>query len=144
MQAVVFIFVVALHAAVPNGLSPDVVISEAYGAGGNSGSDYPADYVELFHRGTPSCAANGNDTRIIDLVGYGIANYYEGAAPAQGATTTTATKRNAEGTSRREACLSVTMPESAGVVGEAPYASDNVAGTISGTIEQNQPVRSKA
>ena len=33
-----------------------------------------------------SCAANGNDTRIIDLIGYGAtANYFEGAGPAPGA-----------------------------------------------------------
>src|SRR5215207_11610343 len=30
--------------------SRDLVISEVYGAGGNAGSDYPADYVELFNR----------------------------------------------------------------------------------------------
>ena len=164
----------SVPAAVPNGPSPDLVISEVYGAGGNSGSDYPADYVELFNRGTTtvslagkslqytsatgtgvfgsitilsgtiepgqyvlvqagpgpvspditlvasmgatagkvvlangtaglgcnsavSCAANGSDTRIIDLVGYGNANYFEGAGPALGATNTTSTKRNAEG-----------------------------------------------
>lgn len=164
----------SVPAAAPNGPSPDLVISEVYGAGGNAGSDYPVDYVELFNRGTTtvslvgkslqyasaagtgafgsvttlsgtieagqyvlvqagpgpvtpditlvaslgatagkvalangttslgcnsaaSCAANGNDTRIIDLVGYGAANYFEGAGPALGATLTTSTKRNGEG-----------------------------------------------
>lgn len=154
--------------------SPDLVISEVYGAGGNAGSDYGADYVELFNRGTTTvtldgkslqyasatgtgnfgsittlsgsvepgqyvlvqatggavpaditlvasmaaaggkvalaqgttslgcntaatCAANGTDARIIDLVGYGTANYFEGAGPAQGASVTTSTKRNLEG-----------------------------------------------
>ncbi len=34
-----------------------------------------------------SCAANGNDTRIIDLIGYGAtATYFEGAGPAPGTT----------------------------------------------------------
>ena len=167
-------------AAAPNGPSPDLVVSEVYGAGGNTGSNYPADYVELFNRGTAtvpldgkslqytsaagtgnfggfsgsttvlsgsiepgqyilvqastgsplvagditlqasmaaaagkvalavgteplgcnsavSCAANGADSRLIDLVGYGNANYFEGAGPAQGATLTTATRRVGEG-----------------------------------------------
>jgi uncharacterized protein len=159
--------------AVPNGPSPDLVISQIYGGGGNSGATYSHDYIEIFNRGaasvsldgkslqyasatgsgnfganatqltelsgsippgtyllvreatnnaavgaplptpylddpTPinmsgsagkvviangtttlgcntaaSCAANGNDTRIIDLIGYGGANYFEGSpAPA--------------------------------------------------------------
>ena len=159
--------------AVPNGPSPDLVISQIYGGGGNSGATYSHDYIELFNRGSASvsldgkslqyasatgsgnlganagqltelsgsiapgryllvreatnnaavgaplptpylddptpinmsgtagkvalangvttlgcntaetCAANGNDTRIIDLIGYGGATYFEGA-PAPG------------------------------------------------------------
>ena len=161
--------------AVPNGPSPDLVISQIYGGGGNSGATYSHDYIEIFNRGTASvsldgkslqytsatgsgnlganatqltelsgsippgkyllvreatnnaavgaplptpylddptpinmsasagkvalangittlgcntadtCAANGNDTRIIDLIGYGGATYFEGA-PAPGLT----------------------------------------------------------
>jgi uncharacterized protein len=168
--------------AVPNGPSPDLVISQIYGGGGNSGATYSHDYIEIFNRGTttvslsgkslqyasatgtgnfgasPSqltelsgslapgryllvreatnnpavgaplpapylddptpinmsgsagkvviangtttlgcntaatCAANGNDTRIIDLIGYGGANYFEGAA-APGLSNTTANFR---------------------------------------------------
>jgi predicted extracellular nuclease len=171
--------------AVPNGPSPDLVISQIYGGGGNSGATYSHDYIEIFNRGTASvsldgkslqyasatgsgnlganatqltelsgsippgkyllvreatnnaavgaplptpylddptpinmsasagkvalangvttlgcntadtCAANGNDTRIIDLIGYGGATYFEGA-PAPGLTNTTADFR-AEG-----------------------------------------------
>ena len=159
--------------AVPNGPSPDLVISQIYGGGGNAEATYSHDYIEIFNRGsttvslagkslqyasatgsgvfgansgqltelsgsiapgryllvreatnnpavgqplptpflddlTPinmsgtagkvviangttslncntaaSCLANGNDTRIIDLIGYGGANYFEGA-PAPG------------------------------------------------------------
>jgi uncharacterized protein len=169
--------------AVPNGPSPDLVISQIYGGGGNSGATYSHDYIELFNRGTASvslagkslqytsatgggnfganaaqltelsgsippgryllvreatnnaavgaplptpflddptpinmsatagkvalangvttlgcntaesCAANGNDIRIIDLIGYGGANYFEGAA-APGITNTMADFRN--------------------------------------------------
>ena len=165
-------------AAIPNGPSPNLVISQIYGGGGNSGATYTHDYIEIFNRGTASvsldgkslqyasatgagilgansgqltelsgtlapgqyflvreastaavgaplptpflddptpinmsgtagkvalangttsllcntaatCAANGNDTRIIDLIGYGGANYFEGA-PAPGLSNTTA------------------------------------------------------
>jgi predicted extracellular nuclease len=167
-------------------VSPDVVISQVYGGGGNAGADYTHDYIELFNRGTTSvslagkslqytsatgtgnlgssttqltelpsvsippggyfliqeapgatgttpvpadfvdptpipmggtagkvalangtttlacntaatCAANGNDTRIIDLVGYGNATYFEGAGPAPTLTNTTADFRGASG-----------------------------------------------
>ena len=33
-------------------LSPDIVISQVYGGGGNAGAPYKADYVELFNRGS--------------------------------------------------------------------------------------------
>jgi predicted extracellular nuclease len=167
-------------------ISPDLVISQVYGGGGNSGATYTHDYIEIFNRGTTSvslagkslqyasatgtgnfgssatqvtelpsvsilpggyflvqeapgaggttpvpadfvdptpiamaagagkvalangttslacntpetCAANGNDTRIIDLVGYGNATYFEGAGPAPTLTNTTADFRNAAG-----------------------------------------------
>ncbi|MGH2921701.1 MAG: Ig-like domain-containing protein, partial [Gaiellaceae bacterium] len=173
----------AAGGAVPNGPSPNLVISQIYGGGGNSGATYTHDYIEIFNRGTTSvvldgkslqyasatgtgflganpgqltelsgtlapgkyllvreatnnaavgaplpppylddptpinmsgtagkvaiangttsllcntaasCAANGNDTRIIDLIGYGGANYFEGA-PAPVLTNTTANFRN--------------------------------------------------
>lgn len=167
-------------------VSPDLVISQIYGGGGNSGATYTHDYIEIFNRGTVSvslagkslqyasatgtgnlgssntqltelpsvsippggyflvleaqgaggttpvpadfvdptpipmsgsagkvalangttslgcntaatCAANGGDTRIIDLVGYGGANYFEGIGPAPLLTNTTADLRNALG-----------------------------------------------
>ena len=39
--------------------SPDVVISQLYGAGGNSGALAPNDFVELFNRGTTATAVDG-------------------------------------------------------------------------------------
>jgi MYXO-CTERM domain-containing protein len=36
-----------------------VVISQVYGAGGNSGASYTNDYVELFNRGTQTAAVGG-------------------------------------------------------------------------------------
>jgi uncharacterized protein len=42
--------------------SPDVVISEVYGGGGNSGATYTHDYIELFNRGTNA----------VDLTGWSV------------------------------------------------------------------------
>ncbi|MGZ4483827.1 MAG: lamin tail domain-containing protein [Nocardioidaceae bacterium] len=43
---------VALPSTSASAVSPDVVISEVYGGGGNSGADYKQDFVELYNRGT--------------------------------------------------------------------------------------------
>lgn len=39
--------------------SDDIVISQVYGGGGNSGSSYQNDYVELFNQGTSTISLNG-------------------------------------------------------------------------------------
>ena len=40
-------------------LSPDIVISQVYGGGGNTGAPYRNDFVELFNRGTTMVSLNG-------------------------------------------------------------------------------------
>ncbi len=40
-------------------VSPNVVISQIYGGGGNSGSVYKNDFIELFNRGTAAASLNG-------------------------------------------------------------------------------------
>ena len=40
-------------------LSPDIVISQVYGGGGNSGGVYTNDFVELFNRGTTAVSLDG-------------------------------------------------------------------------------------
>ena len=40
-------------------LSPDIVISQVYGGGGNLNAPYKADYVELFNRGSSPASLNG-------------------------------------------------------------------------------------
>ena len=58
-------------AAVPNGPSPDLVISEVYGGGGNAGSDYAADYVELFNRGSATASLDGKSLQYASATGTG-------------------------------------------------------------------------
>jgi Lamin Tail Domain len=41
------------------GVSPDVVISQIYGGGGNTGAQFNNDYVELFNRSAGSVAVDG-------------------------------------------------------------------------------------
>lgn len=40
-------------------VSADLVISQVYGAGGNSGAVYNADYIEIYNRGTAAAPLNG-------------------------------------------------------------------------------------
>lgn len=39
--------------------SPDLVISQVYGGGGNSGATYTNDFIELFNRGTSPASPIG-------------------------------------------------------------------------------------
>ena len=39
--------------------SPDIVISQLYGGGGNSGGQFTHDFVELFNRGASSVSITG-------------------------------------------------------------------------------------
>lgn len=49
----------ALGLAAAGSASAQVVISQAYGGGGNSGATYTHDFVELFNRGSDSVSLNG-------------------------------------------------------------------------------------
>lgn len=51
--------------------NPAVVISQIYGAGGNSGAPYRNDYVELFNRSTNSVALNGWSVQYASATGTG-------------------------------------------------------------------------
>jgi predicted extracellular nuclease len=50
---------VALPTPAANATSPDLVISQVYGGGGNSGSTYTNDFVELFNRGASPASLAG-------------------------------------------------------------------------------------
>ena len=46
--------VALLLAGVAGGANAQVVVSQVYGGGGNTGAPYNRDYVELFNRGSAS------------------------------------------------------------------------------------------
>jgi hypothetical protein len=48
----VLVAAVVLAAPVARGASPDIVVSQVYAAGGNSGASFANDFVELFNRGS--------------------------------------------------------------------------------------------
>ena len=62
-------------AAVPmqsaQALSPDIVISQVYGGGGNSGATYTHDFIELFNRGTSSVSLAGWSVQYASATGTG-------------------------------------------------------------------------
>ncbi len=49
----------ALPAGTAQAVSPDVVISQVYGGGGNSGAPFTQDFVELYNRGTTPVSVTG-------------------------------------------------------------------------------------
>jgi len=53
-------------------VSPDIVISEVYGGGGNSGATYTHDYVELYNRGGSSASLAGNSIQYTSATGTGL------------------------------------------------------------------------
>ncbi len=52
-------------------ISPDVVVSEVYGGGGNSGATYTHDYIELYNRGTAPASLAGNSVQYASASGTG-------------------------------------------------------------------------
>ena len=55
----------------PSG-SPDLVISQVYGGGGNTGAPYNADFIELFNRGAVSVPLNGLSLQYASATGTGL------------------------------------------------------------------------
>jgi predicted extracellular nuclease len=51
--------------------SPDIVISQVYGGGGNSGAPYTHDFVELFNRGTTPISLTGWSIQYTSATGTG-------------------------------------------------------------------------
>ena len=49
--------------------SPDLVISQIYGGGGNSGAQFKNDFVELFNRGASAVSLNGKSVQYATTTG---------------------------------------------------------------------------
>jgi uncharacterized protein len=52
-------------------VSPDLVISQVYGGGGNTGAPYTHDYIEVFNRGTASASLDGLSLQYSSATGTG-------------------------------------------------------------------------
>src|SRR5574341_980987 len=52
-------------------VSPDIVISQVYGGGGNTGATYTHDFIELFNRGTTSTSVDGWSVQYTSATGTG-------------------------------------------------------------------------
>ena len=52
-------------------VSPDIVISQVYGGGGNTGAPYQNDFVELFNRGTTTVSLSGMSVQYASATGTG-------------------------------------------------------------------------
>ncbi len=78
--------------------SPDIVISQIYGGGGNSGAPLRSDFIELFNRGTTDvpvggwsvqyASATGSSWQVTPLTGTIQAGHYYLVKEADGANTT--------------------------------------------------------
>ncbi len=61
----------AAGGAVPNGPSPNLVVSQIYGGGGNTGATYTHDYIEIFNRGTTNVSLDGKSLQYASAAGTG-------------------------------------------------------------------------
>lgn len=50
-------------------ISPNVVISQVYGGGGNTGATYKNDFIELFNRGSTPVSLNGMSVQYASSTG---------------------------------------------------------------------------
>jgi predicted extracellular nuclease len=63
--------VAAMTASQPLAVSPNIVISQVYGGGGNSGAPYTNDFIELFNRGSTSVSLTGWSLQYASATGTG-------------------------------------------------------------------------
>ena len=82
-------------------VSPDVVISQVYGGGGNSGATYTNDFIELYNRGTDSGAARRLDGAVRQLGGDDLGRRPRSAAPCRRGRTTSSRRRRGRAGPRR-------------------------------------------
>src|SRR4051812_28016020 len=63
---------VAMPLTPANAVSPNIVISQVYGAGGNTGATYQRDYIELFNRGASAQVVTGWSVQYTSSSGAGL------------------------------------------------------------------------
>ncbi|HTP08097.1 MAG TPA: lamin tail domain-containing protein, partial [Anaerolineae bacterium] len=68
---VLSVVLVAVPARITQAVSPDIVISQVYGGGGNSGAPFQNDFVELFNRGTTTVSVEGWSIQYASATGTG-------------------------------------------------------------------------
>ena len=61
----------ALPAQSAQAISPDIVISQVYGGGGNTGAPYRNDFIELFNRGTTTVSLTSMSVQYASATGVG-------------------------------------------------------------------------
>ncbi len=71
LMVLAFAFSPVAQARTVQASSPDVVISQVYGGGGNSGAIYTNDFVELFNRGTAPVSLDGWSIQYASATGTG-------------------------------------------------------------------------
>lgn len=71
VAALAMIGALVLVPAPARALSPNVVVSQVYGGGGNSGATYTHDFIELFNRGTSSVSLAGWSVQYASATGTG-------------------------------------------------------------------------
>jgi uncharacterized protein len=69
--ALVCTLAILSHPAAPRAVSPDIVISQVYGGGGNTGAPYTHDFVELFNRGETTVSLAGLSVQYASATGTG-------------------------------------------------------------------------
>ena len=63
--------IAVLAASQPLAASPNIVISQVYGGGGNGGAPYTNDFIELFNRGSSSASLTGWSVQYASAIGTG-------------------------------------------------------------------------
>src|SRR5688500_6434315 len=58
-------------AAPASAVSPDLVISQVYGGGGNAGAPYTNDFIEIFNRGDAPVSLSGKSLQYASATGTG-------------------------------------------------------------------------
>ena len=71
MALILSVVQLAASARVAEALSADIVISQVYGGGGNTGAPYRNDFIELFNRGTTTVSLSGMSVQYASATGTG-------------------------------------------------------------------------